>query len=266
MKPKLLTWTFFLLTAATIHLSAQLGDIEETKVKAGSGDVHAQHWLGCCYANSWDGVAKDKVEAVKWFRKAAEQNNADAQCDLGDCYRDGEGVEKDIVEAAKWYHKAAAQGVELAKQNLHNIESLISEQQQAKYFEDTKAKAENGDANAQVNLGFCYASGKGIKKNFVEAVKWYRKAAEQTNAYAQYNLGVCYENGEGVEKEIVEAAKWYRKAAEQNAAYAQYALGLCYTTGEGMVKDSVEGYVWILLAAANGCEDAVKKSLYWKTA
>jgi TPR repeat protein len=258
MKAKQLMWIFLVLTTAAIHLSAQSGGIEDTKAKAASGDFLEQRFLGMCYANGWEGVAKDKVEAVKWFRKAAEQNYADAQCDLGDCYRDGEGVDKDIVEAEKWYSKAAAQGLGLAKQNLQNVESLISEQQQAKYFEDTKVKAEQGDANAQSNLGFCYESGRGVEKNVAEAVKWYRKAAEQTNAYAQYNLGVCYMNGEGVEKDIVEATAWYRKAAGQNVADAQYALGLCYTTGEGILKDSVEGYKWMLLAAANGCEDAVK--------
>jgi TPR repeat protein len=39
-------------------------------------------------------VAKDSVEAVKWFRKAADQGNADAQCRLGVMYSNGEGVAK----------------------------------------------------------------------------------------------------------------------------------------------------------------------------
>ena len=34
-------------------------------------------------------------------------------------------------------------------------------------------------------------------KGYVEAVKWYRKAAEQNYAEAQFNLGLCYENGQG---------------------------------------------------------------------
>ena len=64
-----------------------------------------------------------------------------------------------------------------------------------------------------------FARGKAAEKtNYVEAVKWYRKAAEQNYAPAQYNLGVCYANGQGVAKDEVEAVKWYRKAAEQNDA------------------------------------------------
>ena len=54
-------------------------------------------------------MAKDQAEAVKWYRKAAEQNLAKAQYNLGVCYAHGEGVVKDQVEAVKWYRKAAEQ-------------------------------------------------------------------------------------------------------------------------------------------------------------
>ena len=42
------------------------------------GDAYAQHNLGNCYLNG-DGLRQDKEEAVKWWRKAAEQGLADAQ-------------------------------------------------------------------------------------------------------------------------------------------------------------------------------------------
>ena len=61
-----------------------------------------------CYEHG-HGVAKDEVEAVKWYRKAAEQNQAEAQYNLGGCYSDGRGVAKDEVEAVKWWRKAAEQ-------------------------------------------------------------------------------------------------------------------------------------------------------------
>jgi hypothetical protein len=87
-----------------------------------------------------------------------------------------------------------------------------------KHFEDTKAKAERGDAIAQLNLGFSYENGDGVVKDVVEAVKRYRKAADQNYAPAQCYLGACYENGLDVSKDEAEAVKWYRKAAEQNPA------------------------------------------------
>src|SRR5882762_3277305 len=46
-------------------------------------------------------------------------------------------------------------------------------------FEDTKAKAESGDAQAQGKLADCYFLGKGVNEDLAEAAKWYRKAANQ---------------------------------------------------------------------------------------
>jgi TPR repeat protein len=119
------------------------------------------------------GVTQDYAEAVKWFRKAADQGNASAQNDFGVMYDEGEGVPKDHAEAVKWYQKAADQG----------------------------------DAVAQVNLGERYRDGKGVAKDDAEAVRWYRKAADQGNALAQYNLGLMYAFGEGVAKDEAEAMK-----------------------------------------------------------
>ena len=69
------------------------------------------------------------------------------------------------------------------------------------------------------------ADGQGVKQDHTEAVKWYRKAAEQGDANAQVNLGVCYDKGQGVKQDHDEAAKWYRKAAEQGDAQAKAYLG-----------------------------------------
>src|SRR6266487_1312563 len=176
--------------------------IEEVKAKAEAGDAESEVELGLRYTNG-EGVAKDQVEAVKWFRKAAEQNLALAQKNLGICYDKGEGVAKDQVEAVKWFRKAAEQNF----------------------------------ADAQYNLGVCYEHGEGVAKDPVEAVKWYRKAAEQNLAEAQHSLGACFYAGQGVAKDQAEAVKWFRKAAEQNFAQAQYNLGVCYTHGEGVAEN-----------------------------
>ncbi|POR97032.1 tetratricopeptide repeat protein, partial [Haemophilus influenzae] len=69
-----------------------------------------------------------------------------------------------------------------------------------------------------------YADGRGVKQDNFEAVKWYRKAAEQGHADAQLNLGYMYEKGRGVKQDDFEAVKWYRQAAEQGNAkeFGQY--------------------------------------------
>jgi TPR repeat protein len=74
-------------------------------------------------------VAKDPVEAVKWYRKAAEQNYADAQLNLGRCYVQGEGVAEDLVEAYKWLLLAARQGDEDAKKIVAVLENAFRPEQ-----------------------------------------------------------------------------------------------------------------------------------------
>jgi TPR repeat protein len=52
---------------------------------------------------------------VKWYRKAAEQGHANAQCNLGFMYKEGRGVPQDDAESVNWYHKAAEQGYTLGQ-------------------------------------------------------------------------------------------------------------------------------------------------------
>jgi hypothetical protein len=83
-------------------------------------------------------VAQDNQEAVRWFRKAAEQGNAYAQGTLGVLYYNGTGVAQDYQEAVRWYRKAA----------------------------------EQGNPAAQGNLGGVYSTGQGVAQDYVEAWMW----------------------------------------------------------------------------------------------
>ena len=74
--------------------------------------------------------------------------------------------------------------------------------------------AEQGVAVAQYNLGLMYENGQGVRQDYAEAVRWYRKAAEQGNANAQYNLGVMYGNGQGVRQDRALAQEWFGKACQ----------------------------------------------------
>ena len=136
-------------------------------------------------------MKEDDTEAVKWFRKAAEQGLARAQCFLGLHYKEGIGVWKDEKEAFKWYTKAA----------------------------------EQGDAVAQCEIGWFFSVGTGgVEKDWQKAANWFQKAAEQEYSNAQYHLGMCYLNGNGMQKDREEAIKWLRKAAEQGHKMAKEEL------------------------------------------
>ena len=75
--------------------------------------------------------------------------------------------------------------------------------------------AEEGDAEAQTNVGEIFERGLGGNPNYAAAATWYGRAAEQGNTRAQFNLGTLYENGKGVTADREQAAYWYRKAADQ---------------------------------------------------
>jgi len=66
--------------------------------------------------------------------------------------------------------------------------------------------------------------GLGVSKNYEKAVEWYNKSAEQGNMQAQYNLGIMYEDGIGVPQSNEKAMEWYRKAAAQGYSEAKEAL------------------------------------------
>ena len=84
-----------------------------------------------------------------------------------------------------------------------------------------------------------------------------REAVMETFANAaRQELGRRFEQGDGVTKDYVEAAKWYQKAAEQNYAPAQYNLGVMYQNGGGVTQNVMEAFKWFYLAAAQGNADA----------
>ena len=83
--------------------------------------------------------------------------------------------------------------------------------------------AEQGDAGAQLNLGFMYDNGYGVSQDYEEAVKWYLRAAEQGSDRAQYNLGLMYDVGYGVPQDFVRAHMWYDIAGVEVAiSYRDY--------------------------------------------
>jgi tetratricopeptide (TPR) repeat protein len=86
--------------------------------------------------------------------------------------------------------------------------------------QETRRKAEKGDAQAQLELGLKYAS----DKEFDQGVIWLRRAADQEYADAQYHLGYMYDNGRGVPKDGPVANEWFQNAAAQGQADAKARL------------------------------------------
>ena len=81
---------------------------------AEKGDAKAQTALGVRYEKG-DGVEKNPVKAVSYYKKAAGQGHAEAQSRLGYCYANGIGVTPDEQTAFLWYQRAAEQGYAAAQ-------------------------------------------------------------------------------------------------------------------------------------------------------
>ena len=126
-------------------------------------------------------MPRDLQEALKCYRKAADQGNVLAQFNLGMMYEQNDDA-LSLQEAVAWYRKAAEQDY----------------------------------APAQVNLAVMYVEAQGVHRDLLEALKWYQKAAAQDYAPAQFNLGVMYLEGqEDIPKDLAMAYVWFSRSADQ---------------------------------------------------
>ena len=167
------------------------------------------------------GVRRDYSEAANCYRKSAALGNADAEYSLGYMHYFGQGVRQDKEEALRWFRLAAAHG------NVKAMERLI--QLQPVSGSAPGSSTANGTigavtAAAFYEMGEKYYYGRGVRLDYAEAAKWYRKAAEQGNSDAQYSLGHMYLFGLGVRQNSRDAASWFLKAAAQGNAKARKRL------------------------------------------
>lgn len=115
-----------------------------------------------------------------------------------------------------------------------------------------------GSAGAQYQVGDMYLRGLGVEQDLLEAARWYTRAAEQGHAVAQYGLGILYKLGGGVRKSAARSVRWLARAAAQGVPEAQYELGLAYGSGAGNPRDFVAAYKWLSLARAGASDSRTR--------
>ena len=161
------------------------------------------------------------VEALPLYLHLAEQSNAEAQYRLGYMFLIGNAVAKDKIKSAYWYNKFF-KNIGMEKHISQRANALYEQGQYAEALPLYLHLAEQGnvDVDTKVKLGFIYSIG----NNDTQSAYWYKKAAEQGNAEAQYEVGQMYYYGKGVAKDRIQADYWYKKASEQGHADAQFKL------------------------------------------
>ena len=83
---------------------------------AQNGNTIAQYQAGI-----WYDKAKDYTNALRYFKMAADAGSDMAQYQLGRYYEEGKNMKQDLAEAMKWYKKSADQGNVQAKKALDNL-------------------------------------------------------------------------------------------------------------------------------------------------
>ena len=101
---------------------------------------------------------------------------------------------------------------------------------------DLTAKAEKGDTGAQLALAVRYRDGKGVAKDYAEAMRWAHLAADKGDAAAMDFVGWMFFRGTGVKHNPTLAAAYFKSAADKSAT-AAWNLGQCYFAAQGVEHD-----------------------------
>ena len=125
-------------------------------------------------------------------------------------------------------------------------------------FAKLLARAQGGDAAAQLDVAARYREGDGVIQNDRFASQWLAKAAAHGGVQAEFEYGRALLNGSGVVQDYRAAFQWISKAAHQGYAPAQYQLGQMYQFGTGTAMNKPRAYLWYNVAAAQGVEQAAR--------
>jgi TPR repeat protein len=207
-------------TATITHIDSST--LQETTPD--SSDQNKTITVDCKIKGDRSKMAKTNDLSLKWTYSGPVDEKTAAEIKLAKSYLKGEGVPKDFAKA----------------------------------FEILSPIANQGNADAQNNIGQMYYWGAGIAKDYAQALDWFTKSAKQGNPEAQYYLGTMYITGVGVTKDYTQALAWFQKSAAQGNPDAQNSLGTMYVNGVGVAKNFSEGLDWLQKSAAQGNALALK--------
>lgn len=136
-------------------------------------------------------------------------------------------VPNDFNKSAYWFRKAAEQGDAQGQYNLSQMDSTLygAVIRKEEALEWLIKAAEQGHERAQLSLAYLYDEGRGLpNRDDKLATYWYLKAAEQGYSPAQFELGRRYTEGLGVDQSDEKAEYWFSKAIEQGNTHAEREL------------------------------------------
>lgn len=230
----------------------------------------------------------DYEKAFEWYLRAAETSNIDsefdptwqasAQCEVAECYLNGDGTARDYDKAFFWYKKAAANDWKYGRPMYYmgycyenGIGTAIDLQKAYEWYK----KAEScGDFDSErlvwSTLGSWHYIGIHLKQDKTKALEYFRKAAdERHDAFCLNFLGEMHLVGaNGLEEDYKKAYDYFFKSFTvtlssryhlDNSCYkSTYNLGLCYEFGWGVEQNLAEARKWYEIAMKCNIEEARK--------
>ncbi len=224
--------------------------------------IKSYYEIACIYETE---ACKNDELMFHYMKKAADNEIPLALYKIGCKYYYGIGVVKDEEKAIEYWIKAmdkkcyaVIKMFEIAAED-GNIEAqcnlgLIYKKGSINIIDFGKAKywyqkaAESGHNVAQVNLGCMYEDGLGGEECLEKAKHYYQLSADQGNSNAMFNLAILYKN----EKDYINAFELFEKSAKLGDEDAQYNVGMMYYDGNGVDKDEKLSFKWMKKSAKRG--------------
>ncbi|MDR1829073.1 MAG: SEL1-like repeat protein [Methylobacteriaceae bacterium] len=224
-------------------------------------DTAAMTLLGELHANGW-GVLPDAKAAEEWYLAAARLGDANAMTALGLMNLSASRTDPAKLEQARlWFEKAAELLEPAASHQLALMLLATNDPVDDKRAVELLTVAANaGVHDAQHDLGEAYLIGRGVKRNYGDAAKWFEKAAAFGNTASEIELGILLYQGQGIKRDEERSARMFMRAAYKGNPVAQNRLARLYIVGRGVSKDLAEAAAWHQLASMRGLADPVLNS------
>lgn len=214
----------------------------EIGLKAGNADAY--HTRAFSYRYGDEGMPKDSVKSLEYFRKSfeaalplAEKGNAEYMFYAGRALVDTKTA--DTTTGIEWITRSANKGyVEgLAYLGGYYRSGTYVEQDNAKAMQLFLKAVSKGSCYSMQRIAYMYYSGAGVTQDYTKAREWYEKASDYGEDYSTYQLGLIYENGRGVDKDYAKAIAYYELAGKKGYGQGYNSAGNMYYWGTGVTTD-----------------------------
>jgi TPR repeat protein len=217
--------------------------------QAKAGDARAQHNLAFHYEGE-----RNYTQALEWYRKAAEQGYGISALNAGQMYETGQGVARDRAEALRLYRKSAEAGDAEAQWRTALLQEQLENDREAVRWLQRLAK--DGDTRGMVQLAEHYERGHGVARDMRQALALYDRAAPN-NPWAQFKVGIIYFEGNGVPRDHAAALRAFRGAGDRGHAPAMNNAGVMHEQGLGTAASDSAALDWYFKALSAGSNHAL---------